>query len=652
MSDIPLIKTLITIEPITVSGTTQNTTQTPNPLSTLTNGTFVDGFVVNRNAQNQPILRTSAGDVLLNTQLFLKTGTEVTIRVDNSQPNLARIITINGQSPEIFAEHQRIHSTAGTTDSLSSQMASAVATNSSGTPKPVMLQGIMLQLMARDTLPAPMADALFKALGIDKNARTGITNNSPPLSIVLRSIAMPNATPQTPTPQITPNIAQPKASSPVAPPIPVAEAARPFSPPATAMVDSITSSPSSASATPVTKPEASGLLTKAPPPKADPSILLTQPAEAQAEKTPSVISPAVSATPKPPGNTPPALPSDTARAPIAPANTSNSAREMPQPLSTSTPPASHHMSTTRPLAAVEIKPNNTITLQGLVIGQEQNTDSILHTPIGSMRIFTPKPLPSGAVVTLDIVPSSQNTETAKPHLTPPTMQHASESVDELIRDWPSLAQLVEETQRTDAALFQSIIARALPTPGKHFTQTMLFFLSALKGGDIKQWMGSKANEMLEAKHGDIIRRMGSEFATLQQAFIEPNTQNWVSAMIPVLYDNRLHQARLHIRQDAEAQSEKTQQGGQRFIIDVELSRLGELQLDGFVQKNAGKHQFDIVLRSSKPLPSDIEQDIRAIYINASEIAGFKGNILFQPSREHFVIVQAASTIRKDSGIIA
>lgn len=269
-----------------------------------------------------------------------------------------------------------------------------------------------------------------------------------------------------------------------------------------------------------------------------------------------------------------------------------------------------------------------------------------------MRIFTPKPLPSGAVVTLDITPAPQDSQLQKPQLTPLSIQHTTESVDELIREWPSLAQLVEETQRTDSVLFQSMLAKAFPTPGKHFTQTMLFFLSALKGGDIKQWIGNKANEVLEAKHTDIIRRMGAEFATLQQAFIEPNSQNWISAMVPVLYDNRLHQARLHIRQDADAQNEKPQQGGQRFIIDVELSRLGELQLDGFVQKNAGKHQFDIVLRSSKPLPSDIEHDIRAIYINASEIAGFKGNIIFQPSREHFVIVHSDPAIRKDSGIIA
>lgn len=212
MSDIPLIKTLVTIEPITVSGTAQNTTQTPNPLSTLTNGTFVDGFVVNRNPQNQPILRTSAGDVLLNTQLFLKTGTEVTIRVDNTQPNLARIITINGQSPEIFAEHQRSQLAVGASDSLSSQMASAVSSSNSATPKPVLLQGLMLQLIARDTLPAPIADALFKALGVDKNTRAAPPNNSAPLSIILRSITMPNPTPQS-LPQAAPNAAQPTTAT-------------------------------------------------------------------------------------------------------------------------------------------------------------------------------------------------------------------------------------------------------------------------------------------------------------------------------------------------------------------------------------------------------------------------------------------------------
>lgn len=664
MIDITGIKTLVTIEPLSVTNTSQNSTQTPNPLSSVTNGTFLDGFVVNRNAQNQPILRTSAGDVLVNTPLFIRTGTEVTIKVDNTQPNLARIITIDGKTPELFAEQVRANANATSSDSLSSQLASAVNNNSS-TPKPVLLQGMILQLVARDSLPPSIADAVFRALGINKTMRSTSSNQPAiPLSILLQSITVPTVKMPEAQP-ISSNSGTPAST-------PTVLSQPPSSTDGVDIIQNIAKSPMQKTQTAEgkVKPEAlrtqdtklpitaetnktiqniafdkneanytsqkTGIATNAfAPNNATPASTVKGNTNAQIiqQVAPQASSDAVLLAKTQNTN----LTKPTANEPHVAINTDANQQA----------PVKQAIASTTSFAPIEIKDSQTVRLQGLVIGQEQQTDTILHTQMGSIRIFTPKPLPTGSLVTIEVTASAVQNALVN------TNFESLETNHNIMRDWAVLSELLQDTQRQDATGFHGMMSKIIPSTGKNLTQSMMFFLSALKGGDFKQWMGGSKNiDALEAKYGDLLKKIASEFQTLQQAFTEPNQQNWVSTSIPIMHDNRLEQARLHIKQEAESEVSKNNTQGQRFVLDIELSRLGEMQLDGFIQKNEGKQQFDMVVRTSKPLPNDVEIGIRDIFTSATEITGFKGMILFQTSREQFVIIAPANTPKNEAGIIA
>jgi len=101
---IPLVNPAITIQTLTVSPSAPDAGQVPNAIANLAPGTLVEGFVVNRNAQQQPILRTSLGDILVQSELFLKTGSQVVIRIDPSVNGRARIITVDGADPQTYAQ--------------------------------------------------------------------------------------------------------------------------------------------------------------------------------------------------------------------------------------------------------------------------------------------------------------------------------------------------------------------------------------------------------------------------------------------------------------------------------------------------------------------------------------------------------------------
>ena len=63
----------------------------------------------------------------------------------------------------------------------------------------------------------------------------------------------------------------------------------------------------------------------------------------------------------------------------------------------------------------------------------------------------------------------------------------------------------------------------------------------------------------------------------------------------------------------------------RAIFEVELSRLGRCQLDVLCQAV----RFELVVRSERPLPAALEDDIRVLVQAASEVAGWAGKVEFR-----------------------
>jgi hypothetical protein len=69
--------------------------------------------------------------------------------------------------------------------------------------------------------------------------------------------------------------------------------------------------------------------------------------------------------------------------------------------------------------------------------------------------------------------------------------------------------------------------------------------------------------------------------------------------------------------------------GTRLLIDVELTRLGRLQLDGLVQRR----RFDLIVRARQALAPEMRRDIAAIFHEAREAAGLAGDIAFLATRD-------------------
>ena len=83
------------------------------------------------------------------------------------------------------------------------------------------------------------------------------------------------------------------------------------------------------------------------------------------------------------------------------------------------------------------------------------------------------------------------------------------------------------------------------------------------------------------------------------------------------------------RQGDDHDEDEDEKGAQRrsvrFVVDVNLTQLGELQLDGLVQDR----RFDLIVRSKTDLTPEMRENINAIFADGVETTGFEGNVIFE-----------------------
>jgi len=109
-----------------------------------------------------------------------------------------------------------------------------------------------------------------------------------------------------------------------------------------------------------------------------------------------------------------------------------------------------------------------------------------------------------------------------------------------------------------------------------------------------------------------------------------NGGDWRAYTMPFLGGGIVDPIRLFVRR-GDGDDGKGKAGGtgdgQRFVVDLNLSRLGRLQLDGLVRRE--DKLFDLIIRTAEALPQQMRHDILGIFAGSSELVGTKGSVSFQ-----------------------
>ncbi|MEE8280097.1 MAG: hypothetical protein V3R55_05290, partial [Alphaproteobacteria bacterium] len=285
------------------------------------------------------------------------------------------------------------------------------------------------------------------------------------------------------------------------------------------------------------------------------------------------------------------------------------------------------------------------TLTGTVAGMTASNQPMVHTRAGVVALATRTPLPQGGTVTFQV--TGDPVPPPAPETAP--LRGALEGLA-FSRNWPNLDEALVALNDANPVLAQHLVNAVIPRPDAHLGANILFFLAALRGGDIRGWLGDGPGRLLQRVRPDVMARLKDDFGRLARLAEDPGPGDWRIALIPVHNGDQIERIRLFLRGHGEDEEEGIgDRKGTRFVIDVELDRFGRLQLDGLVR--ARNKRLDLIVRTAAPLPAQMHDDIRRIFRDANELTGITGGVGFQAAPPNFVEVLRQGAIADHVGLV-
>lgn len=276
---------------------------------------------------------------------------------------------------------------------------------------------------------------------------------------------------------------------------------------------------------------------------------------------------------------------------------------------------------------------------GTVTGHTIGGQAIVQTPTATFALGnagapgSPSALSEGAKITFRLDSAPQSPAAAQMRTLGGTHNLIS------AKSWDDLGEALKALVTADPARLAQVAQNALPQPGAKLSSQMLFFLSALKGGDLKGLFGDSALRVIDKERPGLLARLGSDFQTMSRLADEPQQGDWRLALIPLWTGEKLEQLRFFWRggggEEGAEEGEET-----RFVLDVDLSNVGHLQIDGLVK--AKRRHLDLIIRTDQPLPAEMRTDIGQLFEDARETLGLGGQVAFQAAPANFIATPGAS----------
>jgi hypothetical protein len=212
----------------------------------------------------------------------------------------------------------------------------------------------------------------------------------------------------------------------------------------------------------------------------------------------------------------------------------------------------------------------------------------------------------------------------------------------LARGMPALDDGLELLAALNPALGEMLRRTLVPRPDIQLAPSLTLLLTALRrGGDAAGWIGGAAAGLLRSspQGGATLKRMGEELSSLRHSAFDSAGNEWRGYTVPLEAGALLQPVQFYLRgagNDTESPEDAAtrQAAGVRFLIDLELSRLGPLQLEGL--SRPAEQRLDMVLRSGTGWQREMEGEIRGLYVSALQASGLGGTVIFQSGFDGWV----------------
>lgn len=205
-------------------------------------------------------------------------------------------------------------------------------------------------------------------------------------------------------------------------------------------------------------------------------------------------------------------------------------------------------------------------------------------------------------------------------------------------------EILSALQLIDPQSAQNFLRSHLPQPNQSMPASLLFFMTLFQnfGGSAGMFNENIVKSLEKAGKVNLLSLLKDEMQKEQFA-TDAIMGNWRALSVPVYTQGALHHLSLYIHadqdkhhgNDAQNETETTklnQAASTRFVIDLTLSKLGAMQIDGLSRPK----QLDLIIRSEKTLPESLQGELRANYAAVMEAIGHTGTLLLKHNRQGWV----------------
>ncbi len=205
-------------------------------------------------------------------------------------------------------------------------------------------------------------------------------------------------------------------------------------------------------------------------------------------------------------------------------------------------------------------------------------------------------------------------------------------------NWATIDELYQTLVQTNPSLAQSL-TRALPNPATptRVGPAAMIFIAAMRSGDIGGWLGDKKVDLLQRLgRSNIINRISQETSNvLRTPLAETANSEWRPVPLPIFHEGEIQKIMLYTKHDSNENQQSENQGDQtRFVFDLTLSRMGDVQLDGLLKEK----RLDLVVRTKNLMSQPMQETMRKAYLSALTHTSMNGDINFQGSTKDWVHV--------------
>ena len=284
----------------------------------------------------------------------------------------------------------------------------------------------------------------------------------------------------------------------------------------------------------------------------------------------------------------------------------------------------------RPPLTVQPAPPIAI-VAGSVITTPTTETAVIRTPAGDIQLATRTNLPVGTFVSMEVT-SAIPPRTGAPPFAMPLATGPALPLSPLVA-WPSVSEAIQILQRSDPQSAAQLL-QAIPDGGPRTAAALMAFAHAMRSGDARAWPGDATLRGLERAGPRGAQLAGEISGEVRELATRANDTGgeWRTMPMPWNAEGRIDRIALIARRESAEDEDDTKKkggrgGGTRFLINLELSRLGEMQLDGMFRRQS--KSFDLMVRTKEPAPTDMVRDLPGLFANANAAMGLTGSLTFQ-----------------------